>query len=95
MVDDIIMLIFSQLTKTNENNESQSDWKTARASWYSVRGHTCGSHRDQRTTPPAHSKVCCSSETRGEARIMIFQCGVLSERGVRSEEGHDRNKTRD
>ena len=57
MVDDEITLLFSQLTKTNENNESQSDWKTARASWYSVRGHSRGSDGDQRTAAPTHAEV--------------------------------------
>ena len=71
-VDSIIMLIFSQLTKTNENNESQSDWKTARTSWYSVRGHTCGSDRDPRTTSPAHPEVCCSEQLREKFRFLMF-----------------------
>ena len=70
-VDSIIMLIFSQLTKTNENNESQSDWKTPRASWYSVRGHSCGSDRDPRTAPPAHTEVCCSSQPREKFRFLM------------------------
>ena len=62
----------SQLTKTNENNESQSDWKTARASWYSVRGHACGSHRDPRTTPPADSKVCLALHSQEKSPDLCF-----------------------
>ena len=47
----------SQLTKTNEDHESESDWKTTRASWYSVRGHSRGSDGDQRTAAPTHAEV--------------------------------------
>ena len=77
------MLTFSQLTKTNENNESQSDGKTPRASWYSVRGHPRGSHRDQRTTSPTHSKVCCSSKS-GE-KVQNYVLTFISVESCQSE----------